>query len=97
MGMKKKTNAPCHGMANLLVDICEDALQGFADAFGGALAEMSSDRGGLSPPHKLFESPCGMVLDPTEQDLGGDGVHNTHSFGARFPRVRATSRASPKL
>ena len=30
MGMKRKSKASCHGTANLLGDVREDALQGFA-------------------------------------------------------------------
>ena len=37
MGMKRKSKAPCHGMANPLVNIRGDAL--------GALSEMRSDSG----------------------------------------------------
>ena len=42
LGMKRKSKAPCHGMANPLVNIRGDAL-GFADTSGGALSEMSSE------------------------------------------------------
>ena len=70
-GMKRKSKAPCRGMANILVDIRGDALGGFADTSGGALSEMRSDSGNYHATQAVR-----ITLWHTDHEL--DGLHAAH-------------------
>ena len=78
-------------MANSLVYIREETLEGYENTSRGSLAEMRTDSGNYRAA-QADRTTLRRGLDPTEQDLGGDGVHKVATW---FPLLRGEILESP--